>query len=122
MSDSYDERGFKAYHEAVESFAREVFDRVKDDGADENDTIAETADDADWVIYTAHAIRVLEHSRNDDAGFEDMGKAFLEGCESMADAYTRAAYWAMRQDIAECLESNREEWEAEAGDKEEGAE
>ncbi len=41
-------------------------------------------------------------------------KDALAGCASSSEVYTRLAFFAMRQDIAEYLNDNRAEWEAES--------
>lgn len=51
-----------------------------------------------WVIYTHAAHKVWIYSPNDDAVFDD-GEG-LVGCDSMAEALCRMAFYAMRADVA----------------------
>jgi hypothetical protein len=106
MSDDVTE---KNYREDVQALAREVLERVRDEGADESDALHEAVDGSCWVIYTYRARHVLMFSRNEDAAFDTMGAEFLSGAETMGEIYTRAAFWAMHQDVTDALHELRDE-------------
>ena len=57
----------------------------------------EQVDGCYWVIYTHAAHKVYLYSPNEDAIFDD-GEG-LAGCESMAEALTRMAFYAMLADV-----------------------
>lgn len=109
MSDTdYSERD---YLNTVELHAREALRREKE-GEDLFDAIHEEADGSAWVIYTYRARLALRYSKNEDAIFEH-GEG-LRNVDSMADVYTVAAFFALRQDIAEKVEELRKEEPEEA--------
>lgn len=66
---------------------------------DEHEYLHRAIDGHEFIIYTNKALCILIHTSNDDAGFEELGRDFLVGADSMSDIYTRAAYWAMIADI-----------------------
>ena len=103
----------KEYRETVELHAREALSREKE-GGDINDAIHEEADGSAWVIYTYRARLVLQYSKNEDAILDEIGFEGFSGADSMAEIYTRAAFFALRQDIAEKAEELREEEPEEA--------
>lgn len=108
MSDK--EYSEQSYREAVELHAREA---LSNGGGDFFDAIHEEADGSAWIIYTYRARLVLQYSKNEDAILDEIGFEGFSGADSMAEIYTRAAYFALRQDIAEKVEELREEAEAE---------
>ena len=61
-----------------------------DDAYDAIDQLADSA-----VIYTSEALKIMQHTANDDA-FTDVG---LEGCDSWSEVVTRAAYFAYKADL-----------------------
>jgi hypothetical protein len=71
--------------------------------SDENDAIHEAVDGSQWVIYTHRALRVLQYSRNHDAGLDEMGKDLFAGVEDMSTLYSRAAYFAMAADVRDAI-------------------
>jgi hypothetical protein len=111
MSDK--EYSEQSYRETVELHAREALSREKE-GEDLFDAIHEEADGSAWVIYTYRARLVLQYSKNEDAIFDDLGMEGFASADSMAEIYTRAAYSAIRQDIAEKVEELRKEEPEEA--------
>jgi hypothetical protein len=98
-----DSTSYADYFTSVESHGESVIERIKAGEDDVMDLIHEEVDGSWWVIYTHAALAVLQHSRNDDAGFDSMGSDFLAGCTSMAEVYTRAAYFALEADVIEWL-------------------
>lgn len=113
---SNDDTDYAAYRGAIETIGESVRDRVRA-GEDEVDATHEEVDGSWWIIYTHASIAVLRHSQNDDAIFDDMGSDALQGCASMSEVYTRAAYYAMRQDVAEWVRDNPAEDEDEDEDE-----
>ena len=101
----------QSYRETVELHAREALRREKE-GEDLFDAIHEEADGSAWVIYTYRARLALQYSKNEDAIFEH-GEG-IRDVDSMANVYTVAAFFALRQDIAEKVEELREEEPEEA--------
>ena len=98
MNDDITEINYRAN---VETRAKEVLKRVRDEGVDECDAIHDEVDGSQWVIYTYRARHVLLFSRNEDAIFDE-GVGIGE-YKSAGDLYTAMAYWAMRADVAEAL-------------------
>lgn len=96
------ETSYSEYRSGVKAIVDSVIERVRD-GEDPSDVLHEEVDGSYWVIYTHAAIAVLAHSRNDDEVFEQMGSDALTGCNSMAEVYTIAAFYAMRADVVEEL-------------------
>jgi hypothetical protein len=102
------------YRETVELHAREALSLEKE-GEDISDAIHGEADGSAWVIYTYRARLVLQYSKNEDAIFEHgEGQGLILNVDSMAQIYTNAAFFALRQDIAEKVEELREEEPEEA--------
>jgi hypothetical protein len=97
------------YRASVAAMAAEVLRQCKEEGADRADAIHAEADGSCWAIYTWRALRVLQFSRNDDAAIEECGPDIFRHCGSMAELYSRAAYFALRADIAEECERWAEE-------------
>lgn len=103
----------RSYHESMRSFAREILqDAVNSnyedyDEAEEyiQEQIDQTADGTSWVIYTGNALDVLVASDNwlaiDDVGIES---------NELTTILTQAAYFAVRQDIAEYVEAFKDEY------------
>lgn len=101
------------YHESMRSFAREILQDAVDSNYEDYDEaeeyiqeqIDETADGTSWVIYTGHAIDVLVVSDNwlaiDDIGID---------ANELTTVLTQAAYFAIRQDIAEYVDAFKDEY------------
>jgi hypothetical protein len=79
----------KEYWETVEAIAEECHR----EGYDPHEQVESNY----WVTYTHAAHKVWTYSPNDDAVFDD-GEG-LAGCESMAEALTRMAFYAMLADV-----------------------
>lgn len=96
----------KEYRDDVCSMADDVWEHCDEEceTCEGSDYLHECVDGSQWIIYYWRATRVLQYSRNDDQIFEEMGNDVLSGCTSMGDVYTRAAYFAMKQDVIEELE------------------
>lgn len=94
----------KEYWETVEAIAIECHREGYD--------LDEQIDGNYWVIYTHAAHKVWVYSPNDDAVFDD-GDG-LAGCDSMAEALCRMAYFAMRADVAARIAELEDEDAAEA--------
>lgn len=94
----------RAYFDDVRSYALDIMRAVADgeitDAEGLRERLDETVDGCQRVIYTSQALDTLRWTESDDAGFEDMGSDFLDGLGSMAEVYTRAAYFALRADIS----------------------
>ena len=85
----------RTYTVEVDSIAKGAMEQDEDS---RQEWIDEFLDSHNWVIYIHKARTVLVLSRSEDAVFEHDEDAF-KGVVSMADVYTRAAFFAMRQDV-----------------------
>jgi hypothetical protein len=96
------------YWDSVKSMAEEIFEACDEDSEPiaGSTRLHEEVDGTAWVIYYGKALDVLKYSDHDDAIFEEMGDDALHGCKSMGDVYSRAAYYAMMQDIIAEAENN----------------
>jgi hypothetical protein len=92
------ETGYSDYRSGVEAIASSVIERARA-GEDPYDVLHEEVEGSWWIIYTHAAIAVLAHSRNDDEIFEQRGSDALTGCNSMAEVYALAAYYALQADV-----------------------
>lgn len=86
------------YWAEVETIAAEVL-KANDQG----DALHFAVDSHEFIIYTHRARAVLLHSRNEDACIEETGDDAFYGSQSMADVYSRAAYFAMCQDVRDAM-------------------
>ena len=97
------------YWAEVEAIAAEVL-KANDQG----DALHLAVDSHEFIIYPHRARSVLYYSRNEDACIQETGDDAFHGAQSMAEVYTRAAYFAMCEDVREAmarLESEVEEAE-----------
>lgn len=86
------------YGERVHGLAEDVLRAILDgEVSDLGDYLHETVDSTDLVIYTWKASAVLFASDNEDAGEQELGEA--------PDSVGGRAYWALRADVLEALES-----------------
>ena len=98
----------RTYSREVDSIAKGAMEQDEDN---RQEWIDEFVDSHNWVIYTHKARTVLALSRSEDAVFEHDADA-LKGVVSMSEVYTRAAFFAMRQDVMDevaRLEAEKEE-------------
>lgn len=100
----------REYWEGVRGLAREVAERVRDEGGDQSDILHEVVDGSYWVIYTHANFQVLMCSSNHDAYTEEFGDIPGSGRDGIN--WAALAYAALAQDVAEQVA-------AEAGDLEE---
>lgn len=95
----------REYFDDVRGYAADILRAVADgeitDREGFEERLHETCDGSARVIYTSQALDVLRWTESDDAGFDEMGSDFLDGCSSMAEVYTRAAFYALRADVAD---------------------
>ena len=96
------------YLATVDEYAHDVIEAVRERYADEygsdphdllHETLDETIDGSQWVIYTAPARRLIGYSDHPDAYAEDIGEP--------APNPHAAAYMAMRADVLD-----RIDWDA----------
>ena len=87
------------YFNEVAAIAQEAKEAERE-GDDPFDFIHESVDGSRWVIYTHLARKVLEYSDNEDAVFDG---GDLRDAQSMSDVFTRAAYFAMLQDVSDAF-------------------
>jgi hypothetical protein len=83
------------YWVEVKALAKSALKECARDAEGARDYLHELVDGHQWVIYTYYAAQVLQHSRNEDAWFED-----FDGGEfsSYADAVSKMAYAALLTD------------------------
>lgn len=93
----------KEYWDSVRGIAAAAHALPEDE---RNDYIHESVDGSYWVIYTHAARKTLEFSPNEHALFEEMGAQTVEDFSTL---FTRGAYFAMVQDVHECLQELPEE-------------
>lgn len=72
------------------------------DASDIDEFIFELVDGHEWIIYTRHALNILQHTNNDNTLFE-VGD--LSEVDSASSVYTSLAFWAMREDVLERLDA-----------------
>ena len=101
------------YFESVRNIAREAIRAAQREGVDEQDVIHEAVDGSQWVIFHGRARFVCLISENEDAVIDQMGSEAFAAVASVQECFTRAAYWAMLQDVQDVLDDVREELHAE---------
>lgn len=108
MSNTYQE-----YWTAVHSIARDACEEARFNGNTAYEQIQEAVDGCYWVIHYHAAADVLRFTDNADAIFNDCGSvAYGElsaamafaGCDSMGQIHTRAACYAMVQDVLDYVD------------------
>ena len=97
------------YRESCRTIAAEAIRTALREGIDEQDAIHESVDGSEWVIYHGRARFVCRVSQNEDAIIDQMGSEAFASVSSVQECLTRAAYWAMLQDVVDVLEEVREE-------------
>lgn len=88
------------YTAEVASIAAEVAKEAIEYNREISDVLHETIDGHQWVIYNAYHFRILQHSRNDEAYFQEYGP--IEG-GSLSDITTKLAFAAFYADVSEAL-------------------
>lgn len=63
------------------------------------DDLVECVDQHEYILYTAKALCVLMHTKNDNAVFDDGFS--MEGCQDASSVYVRMAFYAMLADVLE---------------------
>ena len=111
MTNNDDEFTFGNYWANVRSIAKEAMEQDEDA---RDDFIHESVDGSRWVFMYYGARKTLEHSTNDEAVFEELGREALDGCKSLGEVNVRAAYFALRADVVEALSELVAEAEEEA--------
>ena len=97
------------YRETCRTIAAEAIRTALREGIEEQDSIHESVDGSEWVIYHGRARFVCRVSQNEDAIIDHMGSEAFAGVNSVQECLTRAAYWAMLADVVDVLEEVREE-------------
>lgn len=109
--------------EAVELAMQDRYLKASElDASDVYDFVAELVDGHGWVIYTHHALDVLQCTNNDNELFQ---YGDLSGIDCASEVYTRLAYWAMQADVLQELDAALQdaiEAEEEAEEEEGGEE
>ena len=88
------------YLESIKSIAKEALEQDEDA---RDDFIHESVDGSRWVFIHYGARKTLDYSTNRETLFDEMGAEALTGCESLGEVNVRAAFYAMRADVAEAL-------------------
>ena len=73
-------------------------EQIKEDFCLFYDTLHETVDAHQWVIYTFYNAQIMRHTDSPDAVF-DIGVGVPEGAESWTDIVLGFAFYAFYQDI-----------------------
>lgn len=90
---------YQAYWAEIASLVASAQAEAKEYSSDAYDTLHETIDGHQWVIYTAFAFDVLKHTNNDDYAVEELGHIPGSGPIQWAPL----VYGAM---LGDCLEHN----------------
>jgi len=95
------------YWESVRRIAEDSVQAVKDGGYDDlSDAIHESVDGSYWVIYYHAAAQCVQYTDNEDAICDVYGDEPFTGCATVSEVHTRAAYFAMRQDVWDYIDRN----------------
>jgi hypothetical protein len=86
------------YYQGVRDLAKEVAERVKDEGGDQHDILHEVVDGSYWVIYTHANFQVLMCSDHHDAYSEEFGEAPVSGADVN---WAALAYAALARDVGD---------------------
>jgi hypothetical protein len=89
---------YQEYWDSLRSIAEEAKEAEKR-GEDPQQFIHESVDGSHHIIYTYANLYVLQHGRNEDAVFDQMGSDALSGCNSYGEVMQRMAYYAMLADV-----------------------
>jgi len=100
MTNNDDEFTFQEYWANVRSIAKEAMEQDEDA---RDDFIHESVDGSRWVFLHYGARKTLEHSTNDEAVFEELGAEAFQGCNTLGEVNVRAAYFALRADVAKAF-------------------
>lgn len=77
-------------------------------GTEVYDNVHESVDGHEYVIYTNQNLEVLTHSNHRDAYFEDNDTI---AAAEFGDLMMRLAFYAMRQDVEDCMDIAKRELE-----------
>jgi len=105
MTNNDDEFTFQEYWANVRSIAKEAMEQDEDacDPTSVEDFIHESVDGSRWVFLHYGARKTLEYSANDEAVFEELGAEAFQGCNTLGEVNVRAAYFALRADVAKAF-------------------
>ena len=98
---------YRAHYGNVRAIAEDILGAIRTGEIDSTDGLDErTHEEADAACtYTSANVRTVYASENWDAGPEELGSDLFEGVEDCATLFGRLAYFALRADIRERLES-----------------
>lgn len=113
-----DEYGFAAYWRDVRAMAAECLAQPEDE---REDWLHESVDGSSWVFSYYGARKCLEHSPNEDTGFDELGADIAQGINCLSMLHCRLAYFALAADVREAL-AEAEAEAAEAAEAEADAE
>lgn len=99
----------REYWEGVRGLAKEVAERVKDEGGDRSDILHEVVDGSYWVIYTHANFQVLMCSSYHDAYTEDFGEIPGDGRDGIN--WAALAYAALARDVSEQVDAEMSDLE-----------
>ena len=95
------------YWEAVRGIAEDCAQAVRvGDYCDMSDAIHESVDGSYWVIYYHAAAQTVQYTDNQDAVCDVYGDDPFTGCTTVSEVHTRAAYFAMVQDVWDYINRN----------------
>lgn len=99
------------YWASVRSIAEEALTENPDDDEAQNESVWQSVDGSEWVIYTRRNLDVLRFTDHDDV-YEDFGE--LPTGEGAYRIYQLLAFCAMRADVEDELARLRREHDDEA--------
>lgn len=105
MTDRNDDMTRTKYLNEIESIAEQVREAVAEDDMDESDAVFEWVDSHQWIIYYAHNLDVLRHSREDPQEWRHLA----EDGAGWRDVIQAMAFDAMRGDVRAELNRRRED-------------
>lgn len=101
---------YHAYFEAIRTYAQDVIEIATSEDRNFSEVIFEIVSTSNWGFQFFSARQVIEHSSNDTAYEDDAQVSITDGqrwgsLESYESITCRVAQSAMRQDIAEMIET-----------------
>lgn len=88
------------YYSECQSIATETVKECEGNEESIQDQLHEAVDGHQWIIYTFYNLQVLQHSRNENAYFDDFGPLVADDFSS---CMAKLAYAALMADVQEYL-------------------
>lgn len=95
-----DEYGQMAYWRDVRAMAKECIAQPE---PERDDWLHESVDGSSWVFSYYGARKCLEHSPNENIGFDELGADIAHGIECLSMLHCRLAYFALAADVRSAM-------------------